>query len=70
VLAALDNSGAMTAGQIATATGLGRATISTTLSRLAKTGEVTKAARGYELNKPADRPAVEAVAVSSESAES
>jgi CRP-like cAMP-binding protein len=37
----------MTAGEIADATGLGRATISTTLSRLAKSGEVSKADRGY-----------------------
>ena len=39
----------MTAGEIAEATGLGRATISTTLSRLAKSGEVNKADRGYEV---------------------
>lgn len=53
ILAALADSGAMTAGEIATATGLGRPTVSTTLSRLARTGEVSKAARGYELaNQP------------------
>jgi predicted transcriptional regulator of viral defense system len=39
----------MTSGEVATATGLGRATVGTTLSRLAKAGEVTKAARGYQL---------------------
>jgi hypothetical protein len=39
----------MTAGEVATATGLGRATVSTTLSKLAKSGEVTKAARGCQL---------------------
>lgn len=39
----------MTAGDVATATGLGRATVSTTLSKLAKAGEVTKAQRGYHL---------------------
>lgn len=39
----------MTAGEIAEATGLDRATISTTLSRLAKTGELTKVARGYQI---------------------
>jgi hypothetical protein len=39
----------MTAGEVATATGLGRASVSTTLSKLAKSGEVTKAARGYQL---------------------
>lgn len=49
VLAALKAGDPMTAGEIATATGLGRATISTTLSRLAKSGEVTKADRGYVL---------------------
>jgi DNA-binding transcriptional regulator GbsR (MarR family) len=36
----------MTAGEIASATGLGRATVSTTLSKLSKAGEITKAARG------------------------
>lgn len=39
----------MTAGDVATATGLVRATVSTTLSKLSKTGEVTKAERGYRL---------------------
>jgi len=39
----------MTAGEVAKATGLGRASISTTLSRLAKSVEVTKTARGYHL---------------------
>ncbi|MGO9753803.1 MAG: MarR family transcriptional regulator [Solirubrobacteraceae bacterium] len=48
ILAALASAGdPMTAGEIADATGLGRATISTTLSRLAKAGEVDKADRGY-----------------------
>jgi DNA-binding IclR family transcriptional regulator len=49
----------MTAGEIATATGLGRATVSTTLSRLAKSGAVTKAARGYQIagEVPAAAPA-------------
>jgi DNA-binding transcriptional ArsR family regulator len=48
ILAALASaSNPMTAGEIADATGLGRATISTTLSRLAKSGEVSKADRGY-----------------------
>jgi CRP-like cAMP-binding protein len=37
----------MTAAEVATATGLARATVSTTLSRLAKNGEVLKADRGY-----------------------
>ena len=39
VLAALADGNAKTAAQIAGATGLGRATVSTTLSRLAGTGE-------------------------------
>ena len=49
VLAALAAGDAMTAGEVATATGLGRASVSTTLSKLAKTGEITKAARGYQI---------------------
>jgi DNA-binding IclR family transcriptional regulator len=51
VLAALtDASGRpMTAGEVASATGLGRASVSTTLSKLARSGEVTKAARGYSV---------------------
>ena len=49
VLAALSDGNALTAGEIAKATGLGRASVSTTLSKLAKTGELTKAARGYQL---------------------
>ena len=39
----------MTAAEVALATGISRATISSTLSRLARTGEVTKAGRGYQL---------------------
>jgi predicted transcriptional regulator len=57
VLAALANGEAMTAGDVSAATGLGRATVSTTLSKLAKSGEVTKAQRGYQLaeaSKPAE----------------
>ena len=49
VLAALDASQGMTAGEVAAKTGLGRGTASTTLSKLAKTGEVQKAERGYRL---------------------
>jgi DNA-binding transcriptional ArsR family regulator len=49
VLAALADGSAMTAGEVATATGLGRASVSTTLSKLAKAGELTKAARGYQI---------------------
>ncbi len=47
----------MTAGQIAAATGLGRATISTTLSRLAKSGELNKVTRGYQIARPASHTA-------------
>jgi DNA-binding transcriptional ArsR family regulator len=47
VLAALSGGEAMTAGEVAAATGLGRASVSTTLSKLAKSGEVAKADRGY-----------------------
>ena len=49
VLAALASGQAMTAGQVATKAGLARPTVSTTLSKLAKTGEVQKATRGYQL---------------------
>ncbi len=49
VLAALKDGSAMTAGEIAAATGLGRATVSSTLSKLASSGEITKAARGYQI---------------------
>lgn len=49
VLAALEKGGAMTAGEVASATGLGRGTVSTTLSKLAKSGVVVKADRGYKL---------------------
>jgi DNA-binding transcriptional ArsR family regulator len=43
------NGNALTAGEVASATGLGRASVSTTLSKLAKSGEVTKAQRGYSV---------------------
>ncbi len=49
VLAALAGGEAMTAGQVADKAGLARGTVSTTLSKLAKTGEVRKAERGYRL---------------------
>jgi len=49
VLAALKKGGALTAGEVAAATGLGRGTVSTTLSKLAKSGVVVKADRGYRL---------------------
>jgi CRP-like cAMP-binding protein len=50
VLAALSSGQALTASQVATATGLAQPTVSTTLSRLSKTGEVVKAERGYRLS--------------------
>jgi CRP-like cAMP-binding protein len=49
VLAALAGGEAMTAGQVAAKAGLARGTVSTTLSKLAKSGEVQKAERGYRL---------------------
>ena len=49
MLAALADGEAMTAGQVAGKTGLARGTVSTTLSKLAKSGEVHKAERGYRL---------------------
>jgi CRP-like cAMP-binding protein len=49
VLAALSRDGALTAADVAKATGLARATVSTTLSRLASSGEAVKADRGYRL---------------------
>jgi DNA-binding IclR family transcriptional regulator len=39
----------MTASEIANATGIGTGTVSTLLTKLAKTGEVVKAERGYRL---------------------
>ena len=59
----------MTAGEVATATGLGRASVSTTLSKLAKSGEVTKAARGYQLAGPTPAGAPADAAASSENGE-
>jgi DNA-binding IscR family transcriptional regulator len=53
VLAALAGGDAMTAGQVATKAGLARPTVSTTLSKLAKAGEVEKAKRGYRLTSAA-----------------
>jgi DNA-binding transcriptional ArsR family regulator len=49
VLGALSDGAGMTAGEVAAATGLARGTVSTTLSKLAKSGEVAKADRGYKL---------------------
>jgi DNA-binding IscR family transcriptional regulator len=53
VFAALAGGEAMTASQVATKAGLARPTVSTTLSKLAKTGEVQKAERGYRLSSTA-----------------
>ena len=39
----------MTASEIARLTGISAATVSTTLTKMAKTGELTKAERGYRL---------------------
>jgi DNA-binding transcriptional ArsR family regulator len=55
VLGALSDGNAKTAGEVAAATGITRGTVSTTLSKLAKTGEVVKAERGYRL--PSKQPA-------------
>lgn len=52
VLAALGGGEAMTASEVAAKAGLGRATVSTTLSKLATSGEVRKAIRGYQLAPP------------------
>lgn len=60
VLAALGDGNAMTAAEIAAATGLGRPTVSTTLSRLAKTGQLSKAARGYRIASPASQAPTDA----------
>ena len=46
VLAALTHDKPMTAAEVAAATDLSRPSVSTTLSRLAKSGEVLKAERG------------------------
>lgn len=58
VLRALADGKAMTAAEVAAATGLPPGTISTTLSRLAKNGDVLKAQRGYQL-PASDRSAPE-----------
>ena len=50
ILAALKD-GPKTASQIATETGIKAGTVGTSLSKLAKTGEVVKADRGYALPK-------------------
>jgi DNA-binding transcriptional ArsR family regulator len=52
VLQALSDGQARTAGEVAAATGLGRGTVSTTLTKLAQSGELDKAERGYALPAP------------------
>jgi CRP-like cAMP-binding protein len=54
VLAALAAGEALTAGQVAEKTGLARGTVSTTLSKLAQSGEVQKAERGYRIAPAAE----------------
>ena len=49
VLEALTDGRPRTAGEVAEATGLARGTVSTTLSKLARAGDVVKAERGYRL---------------------
>ena len=49
ILAALKESEPMTATEIAKVTGISAGTVSTTLNNMAKTGELTKAERGYRL---------------------
>ena len=56
VLSALSHDGALTASEVANATGLGRATVSTTLSKLAKSGQIAKAQRGYRLRESPNAP--------------
>jgi CRP-like cAMP-binding protein len=50
VLEALKD-GPMTASEIAKVTGIGTGTVSTMLTKMAKSGELTKAERGYTLPK-------------------
>ncbi len=47
----------MTTSEVADKTGLARPTVSTTLSKLAKSGEVQKAERGYRLTPDRTSPA-------------
>jgi DNA-binding transcriptional ArsR family regulator len=49
ILAALEDGEPMTATEIARVTGISAGTVSTTLNKMAKTGELTKAERGYRL---------------------
>ena len=49
ILAALKGRRPMTASEIAGLTGISAATVSTTLTKMAKNGDLTKAERGYRL---------------------
>jgi biotin operon repressor len=46
----------LTAGQVASSTGLGRPSVSTTLSKLARSGDVIKAQRGYAIAAGGQKP--------------
>lgn len=63
VLAALNSDKALTAGEVAAATGLARPTVSTTLSKLATSGEIRKAERGYQLGGTGKTAGASAAAV-------
>jgi CRP-like cAMP-binding protein len=63
VLAALNSDKALTAGEVAAATGLARPTVSTTLSKLATSGEIRKAERGYQLPGNSKTAGADAAAV-------
>ena len=49
MLDALKGGGPMTASEIAKVTGISAGTVSTLLTKMAKTGELAKAERGYTL---------------------
>ena len=49
ILAALHGSQPMTASEVARLTGISAGTVSTTLNKMAKNGELTEAQRGYRL---------------------
>jgi len=49
ILTALKGSRPMTASEIARLTGISAATVNTTLTKMARNGELTKAERGYRL---------------------
>jgi DNA-binding transcriptional ArsR family regulator len=55
ILGALKGRGPMTASEIARAAGIPAATVSTTLTKMAKTGELAKAERGYTLPRQRGR---------------